>query len=95
MIKLTKEEIVVVRRGADLIARDAEKAINGDKSAEAYACNVLGGYLAIKLKDFYDPPIHAEILWQGLRYFPEGFTIESQLQRELMLELFAHLKGVL
>jgi hypothetical protein len=99
MNKLTKREIKRVRRGADLIADNTKNAIKykGNSEGDVYACEAIGfGYLSVWLKDFYNPKVREihDDQWVGLPYGDEPFTKRSQLQRELMLELFAHLKGI-
>lgn len=97
---LSKSEIRRVRLAADLIAKHAPYVIEQgyDSSHVPYACEALGwGHLATKMKTFYQPPMQnreypSSDCWGDLPY-NGGHTKQSQLQRELMLELFAHLKG--
>lgn len=95
---LTKSEIRKVRRGADIIARNQHAIPHGN--GITYACEAVGfGELAAKMKQFYNPPMQNKKYpdsdcWGDLPY-NGGHSVQSQLQRELLLELFAHLKGEL
>lgn len=102
-MRLSKSEIRRVRKGADQLAKDTQKAITTpDGEGVIYACEAVGfGHLAKKMREFYQPPFGRNFYghedhdkWGDLPYGLCLMTKESQLQRELMLELFAHLEGV-
>ncbi len=91
MKKLTKFEVKQVEAAAQKIVKGTEK----------YTCLAIGPALRGRYKKFYSPLIcsTAHDWWQGLPYGVDieiyDVRCEAQLQRSLMLLLFAELEGVL
>lgn len=98
-MRLTSKEVRRVKKGAEALEKSMPMVVNGEgANIPVYACEVLGfGHLADKMRSFYLPTYIDDDYdkWDGLIYKLDEMTEESQLQRILMLELFAHLKGKL